>query len=258
MEEFLKEYLALLKLERNLSENSVLSYESDLKSFITFLRESGINDFDDVTHTSISDFFEKQRSAGMKSSSTGRYNSSLKGFFSYLNKSNYIHKNPTDNLPSVKITRDLPVVLSFMEVEKILAQPNTDENLGLRDRAMIEIMYSSGLRASETLTLKISDLFFAEEVIRVLGKGSKERLVPVGSSAVEWVTKYLTFVRPHLQKREQSNNVVFLNKRGKGLSRMGLWKIVKKYVIDAGIKKEVHPHTFRHSFATHLLEGVPI
>ncbi|MBU1099865.1 MAG: site-specific tyrosine recombinase XerD [Bacteroidetes bacterium] len=255
MEQFLKEYLALLKLERNLSENTIDSYESDIRSFLNYLDENKIEDFDEVTHRSISNFFEGQKEAGMKSSSTGRYNSSIKGFFHFLSKNNYIRKNPTDNLPSVKIARDLPVVLSFNEIESILDQPDINDNLGLRDKAMLELMYSSGLRASEVLTLKLSDLFFSEEVIRVLGKGNKQRIVPVGSSAVDWVTRYLTFVRPHFLKRELSGNIIFLNKRGKGLSRMGLWKIVKKYVLEAGITKEVHPHTFRHSFATHLLEG---
>jgi integrase/recombinase XerD len=140
-------------------------------------------------------------------------------------------------------------------MENILDQPDTNSKLGIRDKAILEILYSSGLRVSELLNLKLSDLFFDDEVIRVLGKGSKQRIIPVGSSAIDWVTKYLINARPHLQKRMKSGNYIFLNSRGSKLSRMSIWKIVQKYCSKAEIKKEVHPHTFRHSFATHLLEG---
>ena len=255
MEVFLKEYLTILKLERNLSENSLASYASDIKKFFSYLEEVKISDLSEVTVETISDYFQKQRQVGLRSASTGRYNSSMKGFFTYLFKNEYIKENPTSFLPSVKIQRDLPVVLSFSEVESILEVPDVKEVLGLRDRAMLELMYSSGLRVSELLKLKLSDLFFSDEVIRVFGKGSKQRIVPVGSSAVEWINKYLLTSRPYLVKKAVSENIIFLNKRGKGLSRMGLWKILSKYVREAGITKEVHPHTFRHSFATHLLEG---
>lgn len=136
-----------------------------------------------------------------------------------------------------------------------MEKPNSKTKLGLRDKAILELLYSSGLRVSELLSLKVSDLFFNDEVIRVFGKGSKQRVVPIGSSAIKWVTEYLTKIRPLLQKRMKSENIVFLNSRGSKLSRMAIWKIVKKYCDDAKIEKDVHPHTFRHSFATHLLEG---
>ena len=255
MESFLKEYLTILKLEKNLSDNSISAYESDIKNFFNFLSDQNISDLDSVSTKNIALFFEYLKEQGLKTTSAGRYSSSIKGFFTYLIRNEYIHKNPAENLPSVRLARDLPVVLSFPEIEKVLDQPDIKDQLGMRDRAILELFYSSGLRVSELISLKISDLFFEDEVIRVFGKGSKQRIVPIGSSARKWITDYLKFVRPYLLKKAVAGNIIFLNKRGKQLSRMGIWKIVKKYVTEAGITKDVHPHTFRHSFATHLIEG---
>jgi integrase/recombinase XerD len=255
MLDFLKEYLALLKVEKNLSENTITSYQTDLIKLFDFLESEKINDLNDVKYKHLTKYFEKQRDEGINSSTVSRYSSSIKGFFSFMLKERYIKKNPALNLKSTKIARSLPSVLSFNEVEKILDLPKTNDKLGLRDKAILELLYSSGLRVSELLNLKISDLFFDDEVIRVLGKGSKQRIVPIGKSAVNWITEYLKTVRPLLEKRAKSGNLIFLNSRGSKLSRMSIWKIVTKYCEQAEIKKDVHPHTFRHSFATHLLEG---
>lgn len=255
MLDFLKEYLTLLKVEKNLSDNSISSYRSDLIKLINFFDLNKINDLNDVTYNDLTDFFDEQRSVGINATSASRYASAIKGFFSFLLHQRYIEKNPASKLTSSRKTRDLPIVLSFDEIENILSRPNTKNNLEMRDKSILEILYSSGLRVSELLNLKISDLFFDDEVIRVIGKGSKQRIVPIGSSAIKWLTEYLTKVRPLLQKRMKSENFVFLNSRGSQLSRMAIWKIVKKYCDKANIKKDVHPHTFRHSFATHLLEG---
>ncbi len=255
MLDFLKEYITLLKIEKNLSDNSISSYKTDLTKLFKFFERENVTDLNIVTYSILTKFFEEQRIEGINSTSVSRYSSSIKGFFSFLLQKGYIEKNPASNLRSIKIARDLPSVLSFNEVEEILDQPNTKKNLGLRDKAILELLYSSGLRVSELLNLKVSDLFFDDDVIRVLGKGSKQRIVPIGSSAIRWLTEYLTKVRPILQKRMKSENIIFLNSRGSKLSRMSIWKIVKKYCEDAEIKKDVHPHTFRHSFATHLLEG---
>lgn len=255
MFEFVQEYLAILKVERNLSDNSISSYENDLRKFIEFIESKKINDLDKIDYKNVVQFFDEQKKFNLTSSTVSRYTSSLKGFFSFLSEQKYIKKNPTVNLSSSKLSRKLPSVLSFEEVEAILEQPDTNSRLGLRDRALLELLYSSGLRVSELLNIKLSDLFFDDEVIRVLGKGSKQRIVPVGSSAIKWVSKYLKTIRPLLMKKLKSENLVFLNSRGSKLSRMAIWKIVKKYCEQAKITKEVHPHTFRHSFATHLLEG---
>ncbi|MBK8945495.1 MAG: site-specific tyrosine recombinase XerD [Ignavibacteriae bacterium] len=255
MQEFVKEYLSLLKIEKNLSENSILSYKNDLNKLIDFFDRKKILDLNEVNSKLIVEYFARQREDGITSTSVSRYSSSVKGFFSYLKQQGYILTNPTTNLNSTKLSRKLPAVLSFLEIEKILDSPDLNERLGLRDKAILEVLYSSGLRVSEAINLKISDLFLNDEIIRVLGKGSKQRIVPIGSSAINWLKEYLTKVRPLLQKNMKSENIVFLNSKGSKLSRMAIWKIVKKYCDIAEIKREVHPHTFRHSFATHLLEG---
>ena len=256
MVEFLKEYLSILRYEKNLSENTVKSYRTDLKKFMVYLEKLKIDDFNEVTTSVIEKFFEAQRTIGVDSSTTARYISSFKGFFNYLESNNYIEKNPMEKLSSVKRSRKLPSVLSFPEIEKILEVPDIKLIGGLRDKAIMETLYSSGLRVSELINLKINDLFFDDEVIRVFGKGSKERIVPIGSSAIKWLKEYLTTSRPFLEKKTKSHNHVFLNlKRGTKLSRMAIWTIIKESAKSAGITKEIHPHTFRHSFATHLLEG---
>lgn len=252
---FLKEYLSVLKLEKNLSDNTLHSYQNDLTKFLDYAAEDGVEDLNDVTASLISKYFDIQRKIGLGSTTTARYLSSLHGFFNYLIENKYLEANPMDKIPSAKIARNLPAVLSFYEIEKILNSPGTSDKLGLRDKAVLEILYSCGLRVSELINLKNSDLFFQEEVIRVLGKGSKERIVPIGASAVKWITEYLRASRPLLENKNKSGNTVFLNNRGTKLSRMGIWKIVSRYTKEADIEKEVHPHTFRHSFATHLLEG---
>lgn len=253
--QFIKEYLSVLKLEKNLSDNTIVSYQNDLLKFLSFLSKKKIDDLNYVTPQIISQYFQIQREIGLQGSSTARYLSTIKGFFGYLFQRRYILNNPAETLSSMKTARKLPVVLTISEINAILEQPKTNNKLGLRDKAILELLYSSGLRVSELINLKKNDLFFADEIIRVLGKGSKERIVPVGRSAVKWVTEYLLYCRPLLEKKFKSYNYVFLNIRGTKLSRMTIWKIISRYSKEAGIQKDVHPHTFRHSFATHLIEG---
>lgn len=255
MELFLKEYLSYLKLERNLSDNTLSSYKNDLNAFIAFLSEFNINDPDAVTTEKVTSFFKMLMNLGLTDTSSARYFSSIKGFFSYLSKNDYIKKNPIDKIDSPKLSKKLPEVLNINEVEKILSKPDTTTSLGLRDKAILELLYACGTRVSELTNLKLSDLFLQDEIIRVFGKGSKERLIPIGSSAIKWMNEYLSKSRSVLMKISRSGNYVFLNSRGTKISRMGVWKIIDRYVKDAGINKAVHPHTFRHSFATHLLEG---
>lgn len=255
MEIFLREYLASLELERNLSINTIKSYRNDLTSLINFLKKEKLEEPSDVTSQHLTSFFKLLSKLGLSSRSTARYYSSLKGFFTYLFANGYLEKNPMERLSAPKVSKSLPIVLNINEIEKILDCPNVTTKLGLRDKALLETFYACGLRVSELINLKISDLFLNEEVIRVFGKGSKERLVPIGSSAIKWIGEYMKQSRPLLMKKTKSENVLFLNNRGTKLSRMGVWKIVNQNAEAAGIKKEVHPHTFRHSFATHLLEG---
>jgi integrase/recombinase XerD len=252
---FLNEYLSVLKLEKNLSENTIESYRSDISSLLRFLEEYKIDDPSEVGYENLIAFFKALKNAGLNSRSAARYYSSLKGFFNYLVRNKYIAANPIEKVPTPKLGKNLPSVLSVNEVDAILSKPDTANILGLRDKAVLETFYACGIRVSELINLKLSDIFLEEEVIRVLGKGSKERLVPIGSSAIEWINNYLKHSRLLLEKKTKSGNFLFLNNHGTKLSRMGIWKIVDRYVTEAGILKEVHPHTFRHSFATHLLEG---
>lgn len=255
MEEFLKEYLVHLKLEKNLSVNTISSYRNDLTAFLSFLKDKNIIDPSEVNPEHISSFFKLLNELGLSGTSSARYFSSLKGFFLFLIKNKYILKNPIEKISAPKLSKKLPSVLDVYEVEKILSQPDISDKFGLRDKAMLELFYACGTRVSELINLKISDLFFSDEIIRVFGKGSKERLIPIGSSAIKWINDYLKLSRPLLMKKSKSENYLFLNSRSSKLSRMGVWKIIDRYVKEAGIEKEVHPHTFRHSFATHLLEG---
>ncbi len=252
---FLKEYLTVLKLEKNLSDNTISSYKNDLSSFIRFLAEFNINDPSEIKYENLINFFKALKDTGLNSRSAARYYSSLKGFFNYLLANKYIMSNPIEKVSLPKLAKNLPSVLSVSEVDAILSKPDLENKLGLRDKAALETFYACGVRVSELINLKISDLYLEEEIIRVLGKGSKERLVPIGSSAIKWIKEYLIKSRPLLEKKLKSGNFLFLNNHGTKLSRMGVWKIVDRYVREAGIQKEVHPHTFRHSFATHLLEG---
>ena len=256
MNELLKEYLTILRFEKNLSVNTIESYKNDIARLLEFSQSYyNITDENKIDDKILNKFYKYLSDMGLSGSTSARYLSSHKSYFGYLKSQNYIEKDPTEKMSSPKLSRKLPEVLSFNEIEKILEAPDTRNDAGLRDKALLEIMYSSGLRVSEAINLHLNDLIFDEGLIRVMGKGSKERIVPVGSSAIKWVNNYLLKGRPSLEKKGKSLNFVFLNKRGTKISRMGVWNIVDRYTKEAGIDKEVHPHIFRHSFATHLLEG---
>lgn len=255
MNPFLKEYLALLKVEKNLTKNTISSYKNDLESFLNYIEDIGIKDLSEINSDHISSFFKLLKNLGLNERSSARYFSSIRGFFKYLMKNDYVESSPIEKMKAPKISRKLPSVLSVDEINMILNSPSTEDKYGIRDKAILEVFYACGLRVSELINLKIVDLFLKENLIKVFGKGRKERLVPIGSIAIACIENYLTQSRPFLKKNLQSENYVFLSNRGKKFSRMGVWKIVKRYVEQTNIKKEIHPHTFRHSFATHLIEG---
>jgi integrase/recombinase XerD len=255
MLDFVKEFINYLQLERNLSENSVNSYYNDLCKLIDYLEGINCSDLNDIKSETIREYLASLKKEKLKSTTLSRNLSSLRGFFKYLIRNQYIQNNPVESFQSVKSERKLPSVLSVEEVDRILSMPDVTTKYGLRDKALLEICYSSGLRVSEVINLKISDVYFDEEILRILGKGNKIRLVPIGSFAQKWLKEYLLYSRPLLEKKMKSENIVLLNNRGTKLSRMGVWKIFDKYAKAAKIEKEIHPHTFRHSFATHLVEG---
>ena len=254
MEKFIEKFLNHLSLERGLSANTIKSYEVDLKRYCKLLKSIKISSWEKVGINNVTKFIHTLQNLGLSSTSISRNLSAIKSFHKFLLMENYTQTNPAEPVESPKLWRKLPVVLDQHEMERILDQPAVTSFLGIRDKAILEFMYATGVRISELINLKRSNLLFEVGFVRIWGKGEKERVIPVGEVAIEWVRKYLGEVRSHL-KSHNSGDIVFLNVRGGGLSRMGVWKIMKKYVVLAGIKKRVTPHTLRHSFATHLLEG---
>ncbi|MBE2280069.1 MAG: site-specific tyrosine recombinase XerD [Ignavibacteriaceae bacterium] len=252
---FLNEYLNSLRFVKSLAENSIVSYRSDISIFISFLEDRGIKDFNAVTADLVSDFFKALSVLNMVDRTAARYHSSLKGFYNYLCENDYCLSNPLQMIDTPKLGKKLPEVLSINEIDQILDKIDVKHPAGVRDRAIIEVLYACGLRVSELTGLKINDLYLEEEAIRVFGKGSKERIVPIGSSAIFWLKRYIAEYRAIYVKNFVSGNSVFINKRGAAFSRMGVWKIIQECAANAGLEKRVYPHIFRHSFATHLVEG---
>lgn len=254
MTEHLRSYLHYLTLEKNLSENSVHSYKLNLTRYIDYLESLGIKNPEAVKEEMLSKFIKLLSELLLSPRSIAQNVSTLKGFHKFLVGERIVKTDPTQNLTLPKLSKSLPEVLTQDEVELILQQPETSARLGVRDKAILETLYATGMRVSELLNLKQSNINFGDGFVRVFGKGSKERLIPIGRSAISWIKKYQSETRINLPN-ENSKDVLFLNSRGKPMSRMAIWDIVDKYVRKALIEKAVHPHTFRHSFATHLLEG---
>ncbi|ADI01277.1 MAG TPA: site-specific tyrosine recombinase XerD [Syntrophothermus lipocalidus] len=255
MEEYLGLFIGYLNFERGLSENTLQAYRRDIGSFLVYCeKERGISDISQVKRHDVVDFLGWLLKGGRAYSSLARTLSALKSFFRFMQKERYILTNPTDNIESPQVVRRLPRVLSVSEVEKLLEQPNPVTVRGIRDRAMLELMYATGLRVSELLALQLEDINLVAGFVRCLGKGRKERIVPVNKTSVFWVERYISRSRNHLVK-SSLERTLFVNAKGKKLSRQGFWKILNGYARQAGIEKEIHPHTLRHSFATHLLEN---
>ena len=250
----LMDYLHYLKVERGLSENTINSYGIDLKLFLEYLREDEIPSFKQVNKEVIVNYMQSEKNNNKANSSILRSVSSLRKFFQYLAQEKIIEKDPMLLIDTPKKKQHLPQVLTKEEVEKLLRSPNTGQVLGLRDRVMLELMYATGLRISEIINLKLEDLHLTMGTLQTLGKGHKERIVPVGDEAIKWVNRYLEEARPKLLKQKRSN-YLFLNFHGNNLTRQGVWKNLKAEVRKAGIQKNITPHTLRHSFATHILEN---
>lgn len=251
----IKNFKSYLILEKGLSDNTVKSYDSDLKRFAEFLAMSAVKSFQMAKAEDISQFLVLLHEAGLNNTSKARYLSTLRSFYKYLLINKKIEEDITESIDVPKIGRKLPDTLSYLEVEKILAAPDTETLAGIRDKAILEVMYACGLRVSELTGLSAKDIIIDSEIVRVFGKGSKERIVPIGSVALEWIAKYIAEVRPKFIKMNNLNETLFLNQKGGKLTRMAIWKFIDKYTKLAMIEKKVHPHTFRHSFATHLIEG---
>ncbi len=250
----LTDFFDHLAVEQNLSPHTLDAYRRDLTRYHEFMESLGLRESAEIDRKHISEYIRSLDRLGLSPKSLARNLSAIRTMNRFLMEEEIIQTDPAEYVDLPKMPKHLPSVLDVGEIEEILKQPDTRTELGIRDRAMIETLYACGLRISELLTLKKSHVNLPEKFLRVLGKGSKERLVPMGEQAVDWVRKYDELVRGHCVTRE-SADVQFLNAHGRKMSRMGFWKILRKYLDQAGIQKEVTPHTFRHSFATHLLEG---
>lgn len=253
-------YLQFVRLEKGLSENSVISYENDLNRYLQFLViEAKINDLAGVTLSHIEEFLDYLIDHELLSaSSLARNISSIRGFHEFAVVENFTKANPAELIELPKKAKKLPEVLSPEEVIAMLDTPDTTKPGGIRDKAILECLYGTGMRVSELTDLEKDRLYFEIGFIRVIGKGSKERLVPVGEFAQDALEHYIEYARPLFfkpEKADKAKNKVFLNQRGGALTRMSVWNIVQKAARDADIRKNVYPHIFRHSFATHLLEG---
>ncbi len=251
---YLESYFTYLRLERTLSDNTASSYMYDLERLWAFLKQKRIESIDNVTYDVLSEYIRVLYDLGFEITSIQRSLSSLRGYFAYVASEGAISIDPTEMLETPRNSRYLPSVLSVDEIVKILESVNTSKWLGTRNRAMIETLYATGMRVSELAAFTFEQYIPDDHLVRITGKGSKERIVPLGDIAAHWIHVYYENERTKLVKAH-TDSTVFLNKSGKALSRMGIWKIIQFYAKCAGITSDVSPHTFRHSFATHLLEG---
>jgi integrase/recombinase XerD len=245
-------YLDHLRVERRLADLTLESYGRDLRALLAFA--AGVErSAESLDRAALEEFVREQMTAGLSPRSVARMVASVRGFYRFLVLDRRLTSNPADDLRPPRAWPSLPKFLSVDEVDRLLAQPDVASPLGLRDRAMIELLYATGLRVSELVGVRQSDLHLSEHYLTCVGKGSKERLVPIGEQASEWIERYRSNGRPQLLKGAASPRL-FLNARGGALSRIGFWKALKRYGLEARLPRSLSPHVLRHSFATHLLE----
>lgn len=254
MNKLLQDFELYLKRSRNLSDNTIKSYLSDLTFFVDYLSEQDITCPEQISAQIIESYLASLYDRGLSRTSQARALSSLKSLTGFLELNDTIDNNPTEHIDAPKLLRTLPDTLSVHEIECMISSIDLSGECGHRNRAIIETLYGSGLRVSELVGLQLGDLFFDEALMRVVGKGDKQRIVPLGEHAIKWIKHYLE-ERAHLKIDRKAKDFVFLNRRGKPLSRVMVFNIIKQAAQRAEINKNVSPHTLRHSFATHLLEG---
>lgn len=255
MKEDLEEYIRYLQIERGLADNTIESYKRDLNQYLVYLEKNELRDWEKIDRYTILSFMQELKETKKSSATVIRMVSSLRKFHQYLKQEQRSSVDPMLHIDTPKKVHHLPKVLSMTEVEKLIETPNTNEILGLRDRAILEVMYATGLRVTELTELKMDDLHLSLGLIQTIGKGDKERIIPIGDLAIKWIENYLKYSRNKLEKPSKRSPYLFLNHHGRKLTRQGIWKNLGALVKKAGIEKEVTPHTLRHSFATHLLEN---
>ncbi|MEN8247567.1 MAG: site-specific tyrosine recombinase XerD [Bacteroidota bacterium] len=255
-EDEIRNFKNYLKLERGLSDNSIEAYLQDINKLAGYCQgQDSAIEISQVSSSVLTGFLVTLNQLGLSAHSQARIISGIKAFFKYLTLEKRIEDDPTTLIDAPKLGRKLPDTLDLHEIDKILAAIDHSKKEGSRNRAILEVLYSSGLRVSELINLRLSNLFLDTGFLRVIGKGNKERLVPVGSEAAKYLKIYIEEVRVHQKIKQGEEDIVFLNRNGKRLTRVMIFTIIKDLSLRAGIKKKVSPHTFRHSFATHLIEG---
>jgi integrase/recombinase XerD len=254
MEQWLDQLLHYLIVEKGLSKNTIEAYSHGLSRFLNHLREKGVQEIRDVGKFDVRGFLLALKKENLSAKTIVRNLVAIRTFFRFLVQEGILETNPVEDLESPKVAKTLPEILTLKEIEQLLEQPNLQTPLGMRDRAMLEMLYATGMRVSELTHLPTHQVNLEGGYVLLYGKGSKERVVPLGSEAIKWVTLYLKESRGILAKGKESPSL-FINRSGKGMSRQGLWKNLKNYTRRAGLRKRITPHLLRHSFASHLLEG---
>ena len=257
MEQQIMEFTDYLQRIKNTSENTVVSYKRDLMRMVSFMEDRGVTQVGDITEDRLLDYARSLSEENFAPTSITRHNTSIKAFFRYMLENGNIDENPAENIRSPKIEKSEPRVLSTVEIENLLSQDFKDDAKGRRDRAILELMYATGLKTSEMIGLKLSNLDLSLGCVRIDGggKGSRERLIPYGKKAKEALSAYLLNARGELLSGEEDDETVFLNCSGSPMSRQGLWKLIKTYVKRAGVNSDITPFTLRHSFAVHLVDN---
>lgn len=253
MDVLLDSFLSYLAVEKGLSENTLESYGRDLRKFIRSMEEAGVRSAGEINYSHILDYLSLSKEKGFNATSIVRSIVSIRQFFKYLLMEKIIDADPASGIGTPKMRKGLPVVITLDEVEALISAPDESTPEGLRDAAMLEALYATGIRVSELVGLKLNDVNFELGFVVVYGKGSKERIVPMGDKARQKLLEYLGTSRPAMLKGREAK-ALFVTRLGRGMTRQGFWKIIKHYSLKAGIARKISPHTLRHSFATHLLE----
>jgi integrase/recombinase XerD len=256
MEDQLKDFIHFLIVEKGLAKNTIVSYERDLKSYIKYFGNvEQLKNVNEVERIHIIHFLGRLKEQGKSSRTLARHVASIRAFHQFLLRERVSDHDPSVHIETPKLERTLPKVLNLAEVETLLDSPDTKDHYGIRDKAMLELLYATGIRVSELIGLQTSDVHLTMGFVRCIGKGNKERIIPIGKTALAALEHYVNNGRSHFISKKNHDNALFLNHHGKQLTRQGFWKILKKLAQGAGIEKELTPHTLRHSFATHLLEN---
>ncbi|WP_139489259.1 site-specific tyrosine recombinase XerD [Brevibacillus dissolubilis] len=254
MDMLIDHFTHFLAVEKGLAANTLESYQRDLVMYNAYLREQGISQIQDTTRSHISGYLLMLKEKGRATATISRNMASIRAFYQFLVRDKHLEHDPSIHLETPKMEKRLPKVLSIQEVEMLLEGPKVNTAPGMRDKGMLELLYATGIRVSELVSLDIGDVNLDMGFLKCMGKGSKERMIPLGSIAIDVVRRYIEQGRPKLLK-QGNDHALFLNHLGKRMTRQGFWKIIKKYAVQAGVRAEITPHTLRHSFATHLLEN---